>query len=72
MKEGKKKQDFFLKECSETVAFLDVQVNHITKNVGHINNKVFQKSLKDSGFGRNSAFFSDFFAEITDFADFKR
>ena len=34
----------------ETVAFLDVQVNHITKDVGHINNKVFQKTLKDSVF----------------------
>ena len=59
MKEGKKKQDFFLKECSETVAFLDVQVNHITKNVGHINNKVFQKSLKDSDFFGNVIRFSE-------------
>ena len=29
---------------SETIAFLDVQINHITKNVGHINNKVLSKN----------------------------
>lgn len=29
---------------SETVAFLDVQVNHITKDVAHINNKVLSKN----------------------------
>ena len=38
------------KVVSEPIAFLDVQVNHITKDVGHINNKVFQKTLKDSVF----------------------
>ena len=29
---------------SKTVTFLDVQVNHITKDVGHINNKVLPKN----------------------------
>ena len=29
---------------SETVTFLDIQVNHITKDVGHINNKVLSKN----------------------------
>jgi len=40
----KEKRDFFLRACSETVSFLDVQVNHITKDVGHINNKVLSKN----------------------------
>lgn len=29
---------------SETVAFLDVQIYHITKDVEHINNKVLLKN----------------------------
>jgi hypothetical protein len=37
---------FFLKGCSETVTFLDVQINHITKDVGHINNKVLSKTVQ--------------------------
>ena len=31
---------------SETIAFLDVQINHITKDVGHINNKVLSKTVQ--------------------------
>ena len=31
---------------SEPVAFLNVQVNHITRNVGHIHNKALQKTLQ--------------------------
>ena len=42
----KEKRDFFLRACSETVSFLDVQVNHITKDVGHINNKVLSKTAQ--------------------------
>jgi hypothetical protein len=34
---------------SETIAFLDVQVYHITKDVGHINNKVLSKTLQRYG-----------------------
>ena len=34
------------KEVSEPIAFLDVQVNHITKEVGHINNKVLSKTVQ--------------------------
>lgn len=32
------------KPRSEPIAFLDVQVNHITKDTMHINNKVFLKN----------------------------
>lgn len=35
---------FLLNRCSEPIAFLDVQVNPIVKDVGHINNKVFPKN----------------------------
>ena len=34
---------------SETVAFLDVQIYHITKDVGHINNKVLSKTVQRYG-----------------------
>jgi hypothetical protein len=40
------RQAFFLGGCSETVTFLDIQVNHITKDVGHINNKVLSKTVQ--------------------------
>jgi hypothetical protein len=35
---------FLLNRCSEPITFLDVQVNPIVKDVGHINNKVFPKN----------------------------
>jgi hypothetical protein len=35
-----------ISHLKKPVAFLDVQVNHITKDVGHINNKVFQKTAQ--------------------------
>ena len=35
---------------SETIALLDVQVNHITKDVGHIKNGAFKKRFKDKDF----------------------
>jgi hypothetical protein len=43
VKEG---QAFLQSGFSETIAFLDVQINHITKNVGHINNKVLSKTVQ--------------------------
>jgi len=44
-----RKKGFFLKVVSEPVAFLDVQVNHITRDVGHINNKVLSKTVQRYG-----------------------
>ena len=44
---------FFEKECkeyeSETITFLDIQENHITKDGGHINNKAFSKNASKIG-----------------------
>ena len=39
---------------SETIALLDVQVNHITKDVGHIKNGAFKKRFKDTVFFINT------------------
>lgn len=37
------------KVVSEPIAFLNVQVNHITKDVRHINNKVLSKTVQRYG-----------------------
>ena len=39
-----------LRDFSETVAFLDVEVYHITKDVTHINNRCFKKRFKGRDF----------------------
>ena len=55
----------FSKGESETVAFLDVQVNHITNDVRHINNKVLSKNASKIGnFSEMQAFGKEFFAFI--------
>ena len=55
----------FSKGESETVAFLDVQVNHITNDVRHINNKVLSKNASKIGnFWEMQAFGKEFFAFI--------
>ena len=43
-----------MNNLSETIAFLDVQVNHITKDVGHIINGAFKKRFKDTAFFINA------------------
>lgn len=61
---------FRMQHSKETVAFLDVEVNHIAKNAGHINKIGASKNAPKVGiFVETGAFFLRFFRLITEIGD---